>query len=136
MTSDLRVVLDTNVLVSSLLLSSSVPGQVVRKAIREAEILLSDLTLQELHEVLSRRKFDAYVSAESRLDFFRVLATNSILVPIIRNVTACRDPKDDKFLDVALNGSADLIITGDLDLLALHPFHGMAILSPAAYLKR
>jgi len=136
MTSDLRVVLDTNVLVSSLLLSSSVPGQVVRKAIREAEILLSDLTLQELHEVLSRRKFDAYVSAESRLDFFRVLATNSILVPIIRNVTACRDPKDDKFLDVALNGSADLIITGDLDLLALHPFHAMAILSPAAYLKR
>jgi putative PIN family toxin of toxin-antitoxin system len=136
MTNDLRVVLDTNVLVSHLLLASSIPGQVVRKAIREAEILLSEVTLQELHEVLARRKFDTYVSSESRVDFFRVLAANSTLVPIIRSVTACRDPKDDKFPEVAINGSADLIVTGDQDLLALDPFHGVTIMNPTAYLKR
>jgi predicted nucleic acid-binding protein len=53
-----------------------------------------------------------------------------------RVVHACRDPRDDKFLEVAVNGRADLIITGDRDLLALHSFMGVAIISPAAYLSR
>jgi uncharacterized protein len=56
-------------------------------------------------------------------------------VAIIRHIQACRDPSDDKFLELALNGSADAILTGDEDLLALHPFHGIAILTPAAWLQ-
>ena len=51
-------------------------------------------------------------------------------------VRECRDPKDDKFLEVALNGKADLILTADADLLALIPWQGIAILSPARYVKR
>jgi predicted nucleic acid-binding protein len=51
-------------------------------------------------------------------------------------VRECRDPKDDEFLEVALNGRADLILTGDADLLAMHPWRGVAILSPTDYLKR
>jgi predicted nucleic acid-binding protein len=54
----------------------------------------------------------------------------------VRVVRACRDPSDDKFLEVAVNGRADLIITGDRDLLELDPFMGIAILTPAAYLAR
>ena len=50
-------------------------------------------------------------------------------------IRACRDPRDDKFLQVAVDGRANLILTGDLDLLALHPFAGVAIVSPAAYLE-
>jgi predicted nucleic acid-binding protein len=50
-------------------------------------------------------------------------------------VKGCRDPKDDKFLEIALNGHADLIISGDKDLLDLNPFRGIPILSPAGYLK-
>ena len=56
-------------------------------------------------------------------------------MPIVYPVRECRDPKDDKFLEVALNGRADLILTGDADLLALHPWQNIAILSPAQYLK-
>ena len=56
-------------------------------------------------------------------------------VPIIRTVRECRDPKDDKFLEVALNGRADLIITGDADRLALNPWRNLEIQSPVGYLK-
>ena len=48
----------------------------------------------------------------------------------------CRDPKDDKFLEVALNGRADLIVTGDADLLRMNAWRDIEILSPADYLKK
>jgi uncharacterized protein len=51
-------------------------------------------------------------------------------------VHACRDPRDDKFLEVALNGNAELILTGDADLLALDPWQGIAVVSPAGYIRR
>jgi uncharacterized protein len=51
------------------------------------------------------------------------------MVPIVQTVRACRDPGDDKFLEVAVNGQADLMITGDRDLLDLDPFMGIAILA-------
>jgi predicted nucleic acid-binding protein len=50
-------------------------------------------------------------------------------------VHACRDPKDDKFLQLAVNGNADFIIAGDDDLLVLNPFHGFPIITPASYLR-
>ena len=50
-------------------------------------------------------------------------------------ITACRDPKDNKFLEAAIAARADVIVTGDADLLALHPFRGIPILSPAAFLE-
>ncbi|EDZ66664.1 hypothetical protein NOC27_3344 [Nitrosococcus oceani AFC27] len=58
------------------------------------------------------------------------------VVPITYRVAACRDPKDDKFLNVALNGEAEIIVTGDADLLTLNPFHEVDIIAPAAFLKR
>ena len=57
------------------------------------------------------------------------------MVQVSRAIRACRDPRDDKFLEVAVHGRADLIVTGDEDLLALNPFRGIAILAPAAYLE-
>ena len=56
------------------------------------------------------------------------------LVPIVYRVQACRDPADDKFLELAINGEVDLIVTGDHDLLALDPFQGIPLIKPAAYL--
>jgi uncharacterized protein len=58
------------------------------------------------------------------------------IVEVVQQVHACRDPKDDGFLEAAVNGRADVVITGDKDLLALDPFRGIAILTPAAYLAR
>jgi len=57
-------------------------------------------------------------------------------VLIVSPIRACRDPRDDKFLEVPVHGRADLIVTGDRDLLDLNPFHGVEILTPAEYLKR
>jgi putative PIN family toxin of toxin-antitoxin system len=131
-----RIVADSNALVSRLLLPSSVPGRAVRKAVDNGVLLVSDATMNELADVLARPKFDRYISLEDRQQFLRLLGRLAEFVPIVYPVRACRDPKDDKFLEVALNGKADLILTGDADLLALHPWPGILILSPAAYLKR
>jgi putative PIN family toxin of toxin-antitoxin system len=94
-------------------------------------LLASDATLQELGDVLGRPKFDPYISRADRAEFIQRLSGVTRVVPILRKISACRDPRDDKFLDVAVAGDARAIITGDKDLLALHPFHGIAIVSPA-----
>jgi len=131
-----RVVIDTNVLISRLLLADSVPAQAVRLARRNGQLLVSDATVYELAEVLNRRKLDRFIPLKSRQRFLRELSRIAEFVPIVQVMRECRDPKDDKFLEVALNGRADLIITGDDDLLGMHPWRGIEILSPAAYLVR
>jgi putative PIN family toxin of toxin-antitoxin system len=131
-----RVVIDTNVYVSRLIREQSIPGQAVGRAWREAVTLTSTDTLEELRAVLNRPKFARYIQSEKiepyieKVGKFGLILVNS---PIIR---ACRDPKDDKFLEVTVHGRADVIVTGDTDLLTLHPFRGIAILTPADYLKR
>lgn len=130
-----RVVVDTNVLVSRLIVPQSLPAHAVRKAELEATLLISDATMYELADVLARPKFDRYLSLEDRKSFLQRLSYIAEFVPIIQLVSECRDPKDDKFMEVALNGRADVIITGDADLLALHPWRKISILSPAQYLK-
>ena len=105
-----RIVLDSNTLVSRLPVPSSVPAQAVRKALREADILMSEATIAESVEVLGRKKFDPYVSLEDRQELIRLLVKIVDIVPIGSAVTACRDPKDNKILEVAVNGEADLII--------------------------
>ncbi len=131
-----RIVVDTNVLISRLLLPDSVPGRAVRKAVGAAQLLVSEATITELADVLGRVKFDPYLSIADRQQFVRLLGRVAEMVPIVRVVRACRDPRDDRFLEVAVNGRADLIVTGDGDLLGLHPFLNVTILSPAAYLDR
>ena len=131
-----RIVADTNLLISRLLLPESLPAKAVRKAVAEGQLLISDATLEELADALSRPKFDSYVSLEDRQQFIRVLNRIAERVTITAPVKACRDPRDEKFLEVALHGDADLIVTGDRDLLVLHPFRGLDILSPRQYLER
>ena len=130
-----RVVADTNVLVSRLILPESVPAQVLRQVELNSLLLFSESTMYELADVLSRQKFDRYVSLDDRRGFIERLGKIAEFIPIVQLVRECSDPKDDKFLEVALNGSADMIITGDTDLLAMHPWRGVAILSPLDYLK-
>ncbi|MGH6919702.1 MAG: putative toxin-antitoxin system toxin component, PIN family [Geminicoccaceae bacterium] len=136
MTPRERIVVDTNVLISRLLLPASVPGRATRQTVDAGQLLVSEATMAELTAVLGRTKFDPYLSIADRQEFIRLLGRIAELVPIVRVVRACRDPGDDKFLEVAVNGRADLIITGDRDLLALDPFMDIAILSPAACLAR
>jgi putative PIN family toxin of toxin-antitoxin system len=136
MTPRERIVVDTNVLIGRLLLPESIPGRAVRRAVDGGQLLVSAATMEELADVVGRAKFDPYLSVADRQEFILLLGRIVEMVPIVRVVRACRDPRDDKFLEVAVNGRADLMITGDRDLLELDPFMGIAILSPAAYLAR
>ncbi len=129
-------VLDTNTLISRLLCPAGVAAQAVDHALVRGVLLVSEDTLNELVEVLTRSKFDPYVTREDRRQFLELLGGVARIVPIVRKIRACRDAKDDKFLDVAVNGEATAIITGDQDLLVLDPFHGVRILSPSAFLTR
>jgi len=131
-----RIVVDTNCLASRLLLANSVAARAVRKAVDTSILLASEGTMEELADVLGRSRFDRYVSLEDRKQFLRLYGRIAEFVPIIYPVRECRDPDDDRFLEVALNGRANVLLTGDRDLLSLHPWRGVAILSPRDYLKR
>lgn len=131
-----RVVIDTNVFISGLLSSTSTPARVVERAIEQNQVLASTDTLRELMTKLLSPKFDRYVSRERRDSLIERLGPNVEMVEIVQRVRASRDPKDDKFLEVALNGEADVLVSGDNDLLTLHPFRGTDILTPATYLNR
>jgi len=131
-----RVIIDTNALVSRLLLPASIPGQAVDKAVDEALLLISEATLEELADVLARAKFDPYMTVGERQEFLRLLDRIAEMVPIVHTIRACRDARDDKFLELAVNGEASHIVTGDADLLELNPFQGIPIITPASYLGR
>lgn len=134
MSTERRFVFDTNVLISALLLRRSVARQALDKALREGRLLLSQETVEELHAVLRRREFERYVTEEERIEFITAFVREGIWVEIHERVTACRDPRDDKFLELAVNGRALCIVSGDNDLLALHPFRGISILTPREFL--
>jgi putative PIN family toxin of toxin-antitoxin system len=135
MSSRLRVVVDTNVLISRLLAPSSPPARAVSHTVRNGQLLASDATLNELTEVIGRPKFDRYITLEERQQFIRLLARIVDRPAITHRFSDCKDPKDNKFLDLAVSGAASHIVTGDDDLLELHPFHEIPILNPVEYLK-
>ena len=90
--------------------------------------------VRELTGVLGRDKFDRYVLREDRDAFVESLVRESRLVEITEFVRECRDPDDDQVLDVAVNGDAEYVVTGDADLLQMDPFRGVRIVTPAEFL--
>ena len=91
-------------------------------------------TIAELNDVLGREKFARYVSEEERARFLQSLLHEAQLVEIKEKVRATRDPKDDKFQELAVNGEANCIVSGDEDLLSLDSFRGIPILTPDRFL--
>ena len=135
MTNELRAVLDTNVLVSAVLLPHSAPRRVFGHVILMARLLLSEAVTAELSDVLNRPKFDRYVSAGDRLEFLAKTIHDAETVAVNISITDCRDPQDNKFLELAVSGSATHLVTGDADFLALNPFRGIAIVSPNDFVR-
>lgn len=91
--------------------------------------------MAEWVEVFTRPKFDKYISLEDRLNVIAVFETRAQLINITEQIIACRDPKDDKFLSLAVTANASCIITGDKDLLVLNPFQSIPIITPAAFFQ-
>ncbi|MEM6326348.1 MAG: putative toxin-antitoxin system toxin component, PIN family [Bacteroidota bacterium] len=125
--------MDTNVLISALLSRRSVPAEAVARAQQHGDLLLSDATLGELAEVLSRPKFERYVTRDERDRFLAALVARATWVEVDVEVTASRDPKDDMFLALAVAGGARAVVTGDRDLLVLGTFSEVQILDPASF---
>ena len=136
MSVSLRAVVDTNVSISAALLPFSIPRQVFDYLFLNGNLLVSDATLAEFAATLPRKKFDRYLPLKKRLDFYVLVAQRAELVTVTHTIRACRDPKDDKFLELAVSGNASAIVTGDSDLLALHPFRSIAILTPQDFLAQ
>ena len=130
-----RFVFDTNVIVSALLIKKSVARDSLDKARELGAILLSIDVIEELYDVLNRPAFDRYIDEEDRIRFLNLLVKEATLVDITERVRECRDPKDDKFLELAVNGKADCIISGDNDLKVLNPFREIEIVSPREFVE-
>jgi putative PIN family toxin of toxin-antitoxin system len=130
----MRAVFDTNVLVSALMFEQSTPARAFFAALQGGEVLLSTPLANEISTVLHRRKFNRYFSEEQREIFLIALVQSSKLVEVIETIQACRDPKDNMLLELAVSGKADALITGDTDLLVLNPFKKIAILQPEAFI--
>ena len=95
---------------------------------------MSEDTIAELNEVFRRPRFDKYVTEALRLEFLAALVRETEVIEVVDSVTQCRDPRDNKSLELALSGKASHIVTGDSDLLVLHPFRDIAIVSPQSFL--
>lgn len=96
---------------------------------------MSQSMLEEIHEVLQRPKFDRYVTQAERLEFLTTLVATVEKIYISESISVCRDPKDDRYLEAGVSGKATAIITGDQDLLVLHPFRDIQIISPSNFLN-
>jgi putative PIN family toxin of toxin-antitoxin system len=130
-------VLDTNALISAFLLSAnSVAAKAYNKAREQGEIILSEDTFNEFSDVFIRPKFDRYLLSDKRFAIIEDIKNVTTFVPVTNKIQACRDPKDDKYLELAFEANAACIITGDKDLLILHPFQNILILTPADFLRQ
>jgi hypothetical protein len=125
----MKVVIDTNIWISYLLggLLQRIDEKILSK---EVKAVVSDEMLKELSEVLSRPRFKNIFTAQRIKELFSLLDSYAIVVSPSQKVSACRDEKDNFLLEVALEGEADYLITGDEDLLVLDPFHNTRIVRP------
>lgn len=129
-----RIVLDTGVLVSAAIRPESVPALALEKAFLQFEVCVSVETLAELDTVLMRDKFDRYASAELRRAFVAGFRERAIAFEVAIEVADCADPKDNKFLALAEAAEAELIVASDPHLTDMHPWRGIPIMPPAAFL--
>jgi uncharacterized protein len=128
-------VVDTNCFISANLIKDSVSAKAFDIAILNGKIAISSEVLIEYTEVLYRDKLDKYLNENKRQNALKRIEKNSILFSPTEKITACRDFKDNKFLELALACKAKCIISGDSDLLILNPFRQIDILHPSEFIK-
>ncbi len=129
------IVVDTNVLISAMLFDISTAALALDKALTHYSLVQSDRVLDELAHTVMRNKFEKYKTRLDREHFLLAISRASKAVDVTVTVTDCRDPKDNCFLELALSSKATLIVSGDDDLLSMHPYKGVAILSPSMFLQ-
>jgi len=131
----MRVVVDTNILISFAIRPSLDFERLFDYLSLHGITLISVETVEELQTVLNRPKFRKYISQDSALEYIEWYIGISETVTVTEQVIACRDPKDDKFLSLAVSGKADCLIAGDKDLLDMVNYQGIPIYLAADFLK-
>lgn len=130
------IIIDTNVLISGFIFPSSKPGLAIKKALSEYIVCVSNETHKELMEVIQRPKFEKYLrkgDIEFLTSTFSKLAR---MIEVTQTITDCKDPKDNKFLEVAISANAKFLITGDKrDLLSMNPYRNVNIISVSEFLE-
>ncbi len=130
------IVLDTNLVVSAFLQPRGTAAEALGIALREFEVVMAEPTLAELADVLSRDKFDRYLDKPTRRALLRDYAEAARAVIVTESVADCRDPRDNKFLELALAAGARLVISGDRrDLLSMSPWRGIEIVAVRAFVE-
>ena len=128
-----RLVFDTSTLIGAVLRPRSIPSRALGLAIGAGELVASQDTLDELAQVLGRASLDRFREPAARAEFLSLYRESVTLVEVTVVVADCRDPKDNKFLSLAVSAGAAVIVSSDDDLRVLHPYRGIAILSPAQF---
>lgn len=131
-----RVILDTNLLISRALTPSSLTASAVRLIIDHCDLLVSQAIMDEFATTLNRVQTKGYVKQDEAIALITAYKEMVEWIPIIERVEECRDPKDDKFLELAINGNAEYLITGDKDLLVLDLFRETHILSAKDFIAK
>ena len=133
----MRVVVDTNVLVSALISPAGSPAEIQHAWARgDFELVTSPALLNELTKVLSYPRIQRRLhwTAGQLSDFLKHLRATAIVVTPAQALVVARDPDDDRVLEAAQAGHADFIVSGDRDLLDLREFVGIPILTPTGFL--
>jgi uncharacterized protein len=126
----MRIVLDTNVLISALI-SRGVCSEILEHCAQHHTLITSQLILDEVRDNLASKFRYGPNDVNQVLD---LLESRMILVSPVRLATpVCRDPDDDVVLATAIAGAATCIVSGDKDVLAVGPFHGVDIVSPRRF---
>ena len=130
-----RFVFDTNILISAMLFSRSVPALALKKAFDTGIVVVSKECAEELTLAALYEKFERYVPFSLRQTFIMDFEDTAEFVEVKSRISVCRDPKDDKFLSLAVTSKASAIISGDKDLLVLNPFKNISIITPSDFLN-
>lgn len=130
------IVFDVSTLVGVAIREDSTPDRALRHALRTDQVAVSEPVLAELIDVLHRPRLARFLNPDLRAALLsQLLALGVHFAPAVR-VTECRDPKDDKYLELALAAGAAALVSSDDDLLVLHPWRSIRIVRPAEYLAR
>jgi uncharacterized protein len=132
----MRVVVDTNILVSFAIRPNRDFEKIFDYLAAHGITLVSEETIAELFAVLSREAFRAYIPQDLAIDYVEWYSGISELVAVTEEVAACRDPRDDKFLSLAVAGRDDCIVSGDGDLLDMVAYQGIPVYRPAEFIRR
>lgn len=128
------IVLDASVVVSAALRPSSIPRQAFDRARETGRLALSRPVADEIRQVLARRKFSSILTPARQDDIMTLLCATALWFSPAISVGDCRDPNDNKYLELALAAAASVLVTSDRDLLTLDPWRGIRIVRPAEFL--